>query len=264
MNAPARNSLHRAQIFTPWPRPVSSPIHLTGELTRYWSLIYRSPLDLVARQLPPQLKPVSFGGFGFWNVAIFEIAGLRPRGLPKNLGITARFAAYRLHVRHQNKAGASVEGLHFQRCDCCDGDSPILTGASNLLSGFGVHHHRGGDIEIAENPLATRLEVKAAGANGHATIHYGHHAKLAHGSPFHSVQEAGDFLRFAPNALSVNRRGRVQVVTVRRDESAWKPRVVAASSDRWEVLTNAKAQAKLEIAFEVAPIALEWLPAREL
>lgn len=259
MNASA-NTLHRTYTETAprakaGPRIPNNPIPMVGRLRRCWLLAYRAPLDLVSRHLPAPLKPLSFGGYGFWNVVVCEIENMRPRGLPKFMGITYRHAAYRIYVRHLNANGASVEGLYFLRSDC---DSPLLAAGGNVLTDFKFHR---GDITIAENPLATLLEVEAKGANGHATINYGHHAKLADGSPFQSVQEAGDFLEYTPHGISVTPRG-VEVQPIRRNEADWKPRVVTAHSDHWDYLANE--ETRLEIAYEVAPIDYEWLPAEHL
>ncbi|MEM1295597.1 MAG: DUF2071 domain-containing protein [Verrucomicrobiota bacterium] len=260
MNAPA-HILQRTFAETetdakrrPW--IPNNPIPMVGRLSRCWLLAYRAPLDLVRRHLPAPLKPLSFGGYGFWNVVVCEIENMRPRGLPSIMGITYRHAAYRIYVRHLNDAGTSVEGLYFLRSDC---DSPLLTAGGNVLTDFKFHS---GDITIAENPLATLLEVKSKGANGQATIHYGHHAKLAEGSPFQSVQEAGDFLEYTPHGISVSPHGGVEVLPIRRNEADWKPRVVAAQSDHWDYLANDETH--LEIAYEVAPIDYEWLPAQHL
>ncbi len=233
----------------------NNPIPMEGRLAKCWLLAYRAPLEEVQRHLPAELKPVSFGGFGFWNVVVCEVENMRPRGFPKQLGITYRHVAYRIYVRHHNQKGDSVEGLYFLRSDC---DSPLLAKGGNLVTDFKFHP---GKIRIDENPLATLLEVDAEGARGEATITYDRPVRLAEGSPFQSVQEAGDFLEYAPHGISVQ-KGRVEVLPIRRDETQWKPRVVAAHSDHWEFLENERTH--LEIAYEVAPIDYEWLPARHL
>ncbi len=263
MNAPA-HPFHRSYTDTKTNTATSTkprawlpnnPVPMVGRLSRCWLLAYRAPLDLVSRHLPAPLKPLSFGGYGFWNVVVCEVENMRPRKFPKVLGITYRHVAYRIYVRHLNQAGASVEGLYFLRSDC---DSPLVAAGGNALTEFKFHT---GEITIAENPLATLLEVQATGANGRATINYGHHAKLADDSPFQSVQEAGDFLEYSPHGISVSPRG-VEVLPIQRDEAAWKPRVVAAHSDHWDYLTNEETH--LEVAYEVAPIDYEWLPAHHL
>lgn len=227
---------------------------MRGQLHRCWILVYRAPLAEVAAELPPELEPVRFGGFGFWNVVVCEVEKMRPKGFPKPLGLNCRQVAYRIHTRRQNPDGTSFEGLYFLRSDC---DSRLISSAGNALTEFKFHLS---DIGIHENPVATMLSVDAPGASGHATIYYGRPVHLADGSPFESLQEAAEFLKYRPYGLSVNPARGVEVFSVRRDESKWKAAVVTANSDHWDFLDGK--HAKLEIAYEVSPIDYEWLPAR--
>ncbi len=111
----------------------TNPLPMEGHLKRCWLFAYRAPLKEVQQYLPPELKPISFAGFGFWNVVVCEVEHMRPRHFPEALGITYRHAAYRIYVRHQNEAGASVDGLYFLRSDC---DNSLLASAGNALTQF--------------------------------------------------------------------------------------------------------------------------------
>lgn len=232
---------------------LSRLLPVQGRLRRGWIFAYRAPLDRVAAHLPPQLKPLSFGGFGFWNVIVCEVEGIRPSGTPRAFGLTYRHAAYRIYARHDSDQSGSVAGLYYLRSDC---DHPIVASAGQLVTDFDFHRGR---IELRESPLATVVQVDAPGARGAATVYYGRKLRIPEGSPFQSVQEAAQFLSHRPCGIAVD-DGEVRVLPARRDEAQWKATVVYAGADRWEML--APDEAVLEVAFEVAPVEYEWLPAQ--
>jgi len=231
----------------------TQPFPVQGRLKRAWMFVYRAPLERLARHLPAPLKPLSFAGFGFWNVMIGETEQVRPLGAPRSLGLTCRHAAYRIYARHDQPGGASVAGLYFLRNDC---DHPLVASAGNLFTGFPFHHGR---IELRESPLASAIRIDAPGGKGEAVIYYGRKVRRAEGSPFQSVQEAAQFLDYLPGGLVVNEGGEVEVAPARRDETQWRATAVYAGGDRWELLASEGAE--LELAFEIAPVEYEWLPA---
>ncbi len=236
----------------------TNPVPMEGRLKRCWLFAYRAPLEEVAKHLPPELKPISFGGFGFWNVVVCEVEHMRPLHFPESLGITYRHAAYRIYVRHHNASGASVDGLYFLRSDC---DNPLLAAAGNALTQFKFHL---GKIDIRENPVATMMEVDAQGAHGEATISYTRKPTLAEGSPFRSVQEAAEFLEYQPHGISVSARG-VEVLPVLRNQARWRTSVVTVSGDHWEYLDQVnQGHLPLEVAYELAPIDYVWGAARKV
>ena len=227
---------------------------MRGHLRRCWLFHYRAPLEQVCAVLPPELEPVRFGGFGFWNVLVCEVQKIRPKGIPTQLGITFRQVSYRVHARRHCPNSNSIEGLYFVRSDC---DSRMISSAGNVLTQFKFHF---GKIAINESPVATRLEVDAPNACGQATIHYGRPVRMSCGSPFNSLPEAAEFLRYRPTSLCVNGRG-VERLSVQRDESKWKASLVAVHGTDWDFLKDK--ETALELAYEIAPIDYEWRPAQK-
>ncbi|MEM7014610.1 MAG: hypothetical protein AAF585_24375, partial [Verrucomicrobiota bacterium] len=138
-----------------------------------------------------------------------------------------------------------------------DCDSWMISTGGNVLTQFKFHL---GKIAIHESPVATRVEVNSPSASGHATIHYGRQLRLSEGSPFESIQEAAEFLRYRPTSLCVNGRG-VERLSVQRDESRWKASLVPAHAHHWDFFKDQDAE--FELAHEIAPIDYEWRPAQK-
>jgi hypothetical protein len=75
-------------------------------------------------------------------------------------------------------------------------------------------------------------------------------------SAFDTPEEAAAFLQYKPYGISVDRRGRVNVVSIERDEAAWNSRLVTVEKQNWTFFDDIPARP--EICYEVAPIDYQW------
>lgn len=68
-----------------------NPITVVGKLPKTWLFAYRTPVAVARGLLPPQLEPVVFGGWAYWNVVVSRIEAMRLRGFPAlSGGVLAR------------------------------------------------------------------------------------------------------------------------------------------------------------------------------
>ena len=225
------------------------PFAMRGTIERCWLFTYREPVDSVAPLVPEPLSLVTRDGFAFWNVVVCEIAAMRPAFVPRALGLRYRHAAYRLYVRQKANGAPPVEGLYFLRSDA---DSKLICKAGGLLTDFRFHHAQ---IAIAENDSRAKIEIDSRDAPAKVGIDLSAKPELPVGSPFGSLFEAKAVLKYKPYALAPDGRGGARVLRVRRDELAWRSKLVIAEAD-FAFLHGRGAEP--EITYQVEPIDYRW------
>ena len=227
-----------------------NPFAVAGSIRQCWLFVYRLPIATAQPLLPSPLRLVTRGGFAFLNIVVCRLSGMRPALLPAFLGLGYWHVAYRLHAWAMTEVGRPLEGLHFLRSDC---DRRIVKESGNWLTDF--HFHRAG-IRVIEGDETVVGTIDSPTAPANFRID-GHRAPaLAEGSPFATVEEAATFLKYKPYALSVESADTLRVVRVRREEAAWRSRVVAVPEAHWRFLAHH--HATLELCYEVEPIDYRW------
>lgn len=218
---------------------------------------------------PVEVVTLERGGvrWGFLNVVLCRIEGMRPVGVPAALGVSYTHIAYRVMVRWTGAGGGDgVErrGLYFLRSDV---DSPVVAGMGNLVSDFRMHAGdarvwREGDAVRAvcgegesDHPARVWAEVDASGPGG-----------LAEGSVFADEGEAAGFLKYEPLGLSPTRDGRgVRLAEVMRDEAAWRERAARVVGMELGYLRPYERHGlAVERATAVEPIEYRWRLGRSL
>jgi hypothetical protein len=220
-------------------------VPMKGTIERCWLFAFRAPEAELRPLLPAPLEAVTRGGFAFWNVVVCRVGAMRPRFAPRFLGLSYWHVAYRLYARF-----AGEEGLYFVRSDC---DSAFLSWMGNVMTDFNFHT---AGIRVLEEPGRVTLKIHSSDAPASAEIDRFRPPTLAAGSPFGSVAEASAFLKYKPLGLSVGGDGRVNLVRIARDESAWRGRAVRVAAQRWAFFGGRAATP--ELCTEVEPIEYRW------
>ena len=215
-------------------------------IRRCWLATHRIPEGDARALLPPELAPVTYGGFAFLNTVVARMEAMRPQGLPAFLGLDYWHVGYRLYAKVVTAEGER-EGLYFLRSDC---DRRMLAMAGNLLSDFRFHTAR---IEVAGETSTTSIRVETDGARVELGLSGQTETRLGAGSPFETLVEAEAFLKYKPCGLAPAGRGRVNAIPIRRDETAWQGRPVQVLHQHWEFLDQYP-NAQPELVFEVRPI----------
>lgn len=215
-------------------------------ISRCWLVTHRVPEAEVRTLLPPELAPVTHGGFAFLNTVIARMEAMRPQGLPAFLGLDYWHVGYRLYAKAATAEGEQ-EGLYFLRSDC---DRRMLAMAGNLLSDFRFHSAQ---VEVMSAASTTSIRVETPGARVELDLSEESETRLGVGSPFETMAEAEAFLKYKPCGLAAAGHGRVNAIPIHRDETAWRSRPLQVLHQRWEFL-DLLPNAQPELVFEVAPI----------
>jgi len=222
-----------------------NPVTMKGTIAKCWLFAFRAPESEARARLPAPLEPVTHGGFAFWNVVVCRVGAMRPRFAPRFMGMSYWHVAYRLYARY-----GALEGLYFVRSDC---DSAVMSWMGNVMTDFNFH---AAGVRVEEDEARVRIAVDSSDAPGAAEIDRRAPPALAAGSPFGSIDEASEFLKYKPLGLSVGKDGAVSVVRIVRDEAAWRGRAVTVASQRWAFFDGRPAAA--ELCTEVEPIEYRW------
>lgn len=223
---------------------------MAGSIRQCWLFVYRLPAEVAQPLLPSPLQLVTKGRFAFLNIVVCRLDGIRPVPLPASTGLGFWHVAYRLHAHAQTEIGRPIEGLHFLRSDC---DRWIVAQIGNLLTDLRFHRSA---IRVDETSEEVTGVIESADAPARFRIDRHQVPTLSEGSPFSSLDEAAEFLRYKPYGLSAKSDDTLQVLRVRRPESSWHDRVVTVSDATWQFLHGR--EATLELCYEVEPINYVW------
>lgn len=115
---------------------------------------------VLAAVLPSPVVPHVYADRAWLSVVIAQMAGMRPVGVPRQLGITYSQIVYRAVVRHGN-----ARGVHFLRSDT---DSRLMSALGNAMSFFAFHHAqiallrdaRGQSVEVVSSDRQADIRAR--------------------------------------------------------------------------------------------------------
>jgi hypothetical protein len=161
---------------------------MEGIIDRRLLLNFRVDPEVAARLVPAPFRLNLKKGVAIAGVCLIRLTELRPRGLPRQLGVTTESAAHRFAVVWEID-GVSGHGVYIPRRDTDSRLSVLLGGRM-----FPGEHHRahldvteaGGryDIAMQSTDATNRIEVRAREVR-----------ELPHGSIFRDVDDASEFFR---------------------------------------------------------------------
>ena len=172
---------------------------IRGVIDRRILANYRIDAEALARILPPPFRPKLINGFGVAGICLIRLKEIRPRGVPKLLGISSENAAHRIAVEwNDDRDGKPREGVFIPRRDS--------SSRLNVLAGgrlfTGVHHrahfrvdesadHFHIEIDSDDNVTHVRLDAKIA-------------QSLPSDSTFDTLAVASEFFRRGSLGYSVS------------------------------------------------------------
>ena len=227
-----------------------NPFAVVGTIDQCLLFTFQSPPEWAEALLPDCLTPIVHNGCAFWNVVVCHVRDMRPRGFPRMLGVSYRHVAYRLYVRYQPEDAPAIEGLYFVRSDC---DNRMMSTMGNLMTDFRFH---AADVRVQNVRDHQEISVDVPGGTARAVVGRQAPSGVPDYSAFSTPDEAAAFLKYKPYGISVDRKGRVNVVHITRDESAWKSRLVTVPKQEWQFFNDLPARP--EICYEVEPIDYQW------
>jgi len=128
---------------------------ITGIIRRRILLNYRVDPDIVQKILPTRFRPKLIGGQAIAGICLIRLEEIRPKGLPRIVGISSENSAHRIAVEWEKDHGETSEGVFVPRRDT---DSCL-----NSLAGGrvfpGVHHHS--DFTVKDGDGKISLSISA-------------------------------------------------------------------------------------------------------
>lgn len=137
------------------------PPNLAGVVERRLLVNYRVDPTVIARQLPPPFRPQIVDGFAVAGICLIRLGSMRPRGLPKWVGLGSENAAHRVAVEWDSPGGTET-GVYIPRRDS---DSAINVIVGGRL--FPGEHHRA-DFDVSES--SDQIHVGFAARDGSAEV----------------------------------------------------------------------------------------------
>lgn len=159
---------------------------LVGEVERRLLVNYRVDPAVIARQLPLPFRPQIVDGFAVAGICLIRLGSMRPRGLPKWVGLRSENAAHRIAVEWDSPVGIET-GVYIPRRD--------TNSVINVLVGgrlFPGEHHRA-DFEVTESIDQIRVAFAARDGSAEVNVVVGVTDKLQGSKLFAGVAEASAF-----------------------------------------------------------------------
>jgi uncharacterized protein YqjF (DUF2071 family) len=210
--------------------------------------------EVLARRLPPHLKPAVHRGWAFLSVVIAVMERMRPAFLPAALGVTYSQVVYRAVVTCGRE-----RGVHFLRSDA---DNGLMVAAGNALTFFRFHC---ADITWSLDDTALRVHLKprsnaAALIRGDYDLRGGGTAMPA-SSRFSTLEDAQAFLTELYVAFGRERNdGWVEAVRIER--SAWRSLVVPDRVATYQAMSSGllfhAEEVELDSCFYVEEMRYRW------
>lgn len=159
---------------------------IRGTIDRRILINYRVDPEILQRILPFPFRPKLVVGMGIAGICLIRLRRLRPRGLPKQIGLSSENAAHRIAVEWE-EAGQLREGVFIPRRDT----SSRLNGLAGGRLFPGEHHLA--QFRVTEAGDRFFVQVDGKECNGRLLVDGCAASQFDSNSVFRSLQEASDF-----------------------------------------------------------------------
>lgn len=231
-----------------------------GVIRRRLLVNFRVDPAVLQRQMPSPFRPKLHDGQAIAGVCLIRLEEIRPKRVPRALGLASENAAHRMAVVWDEN-GSLREGVFIPRRD---------TGSliSHLAGGRvfpGEHHRATFDVEEAGD----RISLKMRSADGNVEVHVAGRvtSTLPPGSIFRTVKEASDF--FEPGAVGYSATARGDRLDgVRLKTHTWSVEPLVLEHAHSSYFADRRLFPEGSVAFDCAllmrNIGHEWLAAGDM
>lgn len=163
-----------------------------GLIRRRLLINFRVEPALIQRHLPAPLRPKLHDGYAIAGICLIRLEDLRPKGVPRLLGLSSENAAHRVAVAWEDH-GTAREGVYIPRRDT----SSLI----NHLTGgriFPGEHHRA-DFHVTDDGEHIEVHMRAADGGVQVDVAGDVTQDLPSTSVFRTLHDASAF--FQPGAL---------------------------------------------------------------
>ena len=134
---------------------------MRGIIDRRLLVNYRVAANVLASILPAPFRPKLIRGFGMVGICLIRLRGIRPRLVPRWLGMGSENAAHRAAVEWDD-GGVRREGVYIRRRDTSSRMNACVGG--RLFPG--IHHHAAFTVREAND----RFEVALRSDDGETSL----------------------------------------------------------------------------------------------
>ena len=163
---------------------------IQGVIDRRMLVNYRCDPAALSALLPKPFRPKLIDGLGMAGICLIRLRQMRPRGVPRFVGVGSENAAHRIAVQWNDADGAIREGVYIPRRDTSSTLNHLVGG--RLFPG--VYYHARFDVDETDDG---RLHVAFASDDEVTRVRVD--ARLADSLPadsiFKSVEQASEFFR---------------------------------------------------------------------
>jgi hypothetical protein len=175
---------------------MSLPV-VAGVIRRRVLVNFRVDAEVMQRQLPSRFTPKRQAGYAVAGICLIRLEQVRPKTLPRAVGVSSENVAHRVAVRWTDEGGAPREGVFIPRRD---------TGSRlNHLAGgrlFPGEHHLA-SFAVGESKEAISISVRSRDAEVSVEISGRVAESLPPTSIFKSLGEASAFFEAGSLGYSV-------------------------------------------------------------
>ena len=133
---------------------------ITGTIDRRILVNYRVDPRAIEPLLPAPFRPKLVRGWAVGGICLIRLCGIRPRRLPRWLGLSSENAAHRIAVEWDTPAGVR-DGVFIRRRD--------TNSRLNCLAGGrlfpGVHHHARFNVHEGDGRFEIEMQADDGGAS---------------------------------------------------------------------------------------------------
>jgi len=126
---------------------------INGIIRRRILLNYRITPAVVSAILPTKFRPKLVGGYSIAGICLIRLELIRPKGLPRFLGISSENSAHRIAVEWEDDDGCTCEGVFVPRRDT---DSRLNSLAGGRIFP-GVHHFSSFLVNESEDSISMHV-----------------------------------------------------------------------------------------------------------
>jgi hypothetical protein len=153
-------------------------------------LNFRVDPDVAARLVPPPFRPNVSTGVAIAGICLIRLIELRPRGVPRGLGITTESAAHRFAVEwDSDDGGQNGHGVFIPRRETNSRLSVLLGGRA-----FPGEHHRA-RFDVTETEDRYDITLRSVDGRNRVSVRAHRHDEMPDDSIFVDIDEASDFFR---------------------------------------------------------------------
>jgi uncharacterized protein YqjF (DUF2071 family) len=171
---------------------------IQGVIRRRILANFRVDPGVMQSQLPRCFKPKQHRGFAVAGICLIRLESIRPRKMPKIVGVSSENAAHRVAVLW-DEGGKTREGVFIARRDTSSTLNHLLGGRV-----FPGEHHQAA-FEVSDSGSEIKLSMKSSDGSVALTVEGVASDRMPEDSIFSSLAEASAFFEGGSLGYSVTR-----------------------------------------------------------